>query len=384
MCTAFCILEVKIPAGKGSMVKISNVEVGSINVPLSHPSKFALGLRRETENVITRISTDEGIVGLGEASPFSPFCHETKASMIYLIKEMLSQSLRSYDLCQISEIMEALDSVAVDNRFAKSTIDMSLYDLLGKKLQIPVYALLGGKCKDSIPIAMPISMGKLDEMTQEACKQVEGGVTALKVYVGMDVEEDVDRIKAIREAVGPNVQIKIDVNQRWSPKIAIKTIKRMEKYDLLLVEQPVPKWDLDGLKTVRTSVDTPIAVDESLCSPQDAMEIIKREAADVFNVYATKNGGLYRAKSILNIAEASGVPCLIGSLYELSIGTAAGVHLACSSNIVKYPCDLIGPVLHTHDIVDEPITIKDGHVHVPTSPGLGIGDIDQSVTIHWS
>jgi muconate/chloromuconate cycloisomerase len=354
-------------------VKIVSIETVSDSIPLIRPIKLAFGERRNADHVVARVTTNEGVEGFGEVSPFSPFCSETKETVTHYIRNEFSPIVCSHDPFDLSKILESLDRVSGHNRFAKAAIDVALHDALGAKLRVPVNFLLGGKQKETIPIAKPIHIGSLTDMVEEARESVEEGFKTMKVYVGLDPERDVERVKEVRKAVGSDIAIKVDVNQRWSPKLAIKTINRMERYDLQLVEQPIPAWNLDGLSAVCKSVETPIAVDESLYSPHDAIRIIKKEAADVFNIYVSKSGGLHQAKKIVNIAESAGIPCLVGSLYELGIGTAAGVHLACSSSMVKYACDLIGPTLHEYDIVEHPLEFKDGVIRVPNRPGLGVG-----------
>jgi L-alanine-DL-glutamate epimerase-like enolase superfamily enzyme len=322
---------------------------------------------------------DDGTVGIGEVSPYPSHSHETKESIVYVMKHYLSPLLISAEAFDTNKLLDQVDEAIVGNAFGKACVDIAIHDAVSKGLKVPLYVMLGGKVREKIPLAKAINMDSPEKMAEEAINYVNEGFRTLKLYVGLDPEEDIERIKAVRKEVGEYVEIEIDVNQRWTPKIAINTIRKMERYDLLLVEQPVPRWDLDGLKQVQKSVDVPICVDESLGSPQDALEIIKREAADVFNVYVTKSGGLRKAKSILTIAQSAGIPYLIGSLYELSIGTSAGVHLASSSSTVKYACDLIGPTLRTYDVVNKPLRIEEGYACVPSDPGLGVGDAYESV-----
>jgi L-alanine-DL-glutamate epimerase-like enolase superfamily enzyme len=183
----------------------------------------------------------------------------------------------------------------------------------------------------------------------------------------------------VRDAIGPDVLLRVDANMGWpTPKDAIRHIKAMEPYDIHSVEQPLPPIDIDALKLVRQSVDTPIMVDESVWGPHDAWEILRAEAADILNIYVAESGGLTNASLIFRMAEVAGVPCVIGAMPELGIGTAAAVHLGVAMSNLHDPCDACGVIYHDVDIVRERFVVRDGCIWPLEGPGLGVTlDYDQ-------
>ena len=206
---------------------------------------------------------------------------------------------------------------------------MALHDLIGKALGVPVGALIGGLHKTHVVVAIEIAGGAPDDMARECLAFMEKGVRAFKPKIGADPDGDADRLRAIREAVGPEVSLRADANQGYNTKEAIRLCRLAERagVGLELLEQPVAAWDLDGMAFVRRAVDTPIEADESCYSVQDAMQIVRHEAADVLNIKLGKAGGLYGAKKIAAIAEAAGLRCVLGTAFGLGLEAAAKLQL---------------------------------------------------------
>jgi L-alanine-DL-glutamate epimerase-like enolase superfamily enzyme len=184
-------------------------------------------------------------------------------------------------------------------------------------------------------------------------------------------------VKAVREAVGWDISIRVDPNQAWSVSQAINVIKKMERYELQLVEQPIPAWDLEGLAKVTRAVDTPILIDEGVRTPEDAVKVVIKEAADMINLKIGKIGGIFYSSKINAIAEASDIPCLVGSMLEGSIGTAASAHFAISASNLKFAHDLIGPLFRADDVVRKTLKVEGGYVEVPEKPGIGV-ELDEA------
>ncbi|MFX0204258.1 MAG: mandelate racemase/muconate lactonizing enzyme family protein, partial [Candidatus Hodarchaeota archaeon] len=199
------------------------------------------------------------------------------------------------------------------------------------------------------------------------------GFRQLKMKAGLSPKLDLERVKAVRDAVGYDITLGIDANQAWKPHEAIKVIRKMEKYDLAWIEQPVPRWNIEGLSEVKRAVDTPLMADESLKTLQDAIHLIKRDAVSMFNIKIAKHGGLYNAKKIVAIAEASGVFCMVGMLYEYGIAAAAGFHFAASTKMLPLGNEIIeGPLMIQDDLITKPLKISRGFFEVPKGYGLGI------------
>ena len=209
-------------------------------------------------------------------------------------------------------------------------------------------------------------------MAKDAVKAVKRGFKALKVKVGVNPSEDVERIKRIREAVGSEIQIRIDANQGWKPKEAIDVLKKIEKYNVQFVEQPVKAEDIKGLATVRKNSSIPVMADETVHSPEDALKVIKAEAVDLINIKLMKSGGIWKAMKIAAIAEAAKIPCMVGCMGESNLGITAAVHFAAATKNVQY-ADLDSDLLLKDKLVKRGgAKLKDSKRTLPKKNGLGI------------
>jgi len=260
----------------------------------------------------------------------------------------------------------------------KAAIETALWDIMGKKLDLPVYSLIGGRYNDKLPVAGIINLGSTEQMVVEAKKLLDMGHKTIKIKGGMGMEDDVRNFAAVREAVGPNIKIRIDVEENYRPKTAIKFIRGIEPYDPELVSQPVSRFDLDGLSMVRNAVSTTILADECVFSPEDAMNVVKKNAADMINIKVMKTGGLRKSMKIAHIAELADMPCLVGSMLELGPGTSASAHFMTATRIAgSVACELCGPKKIKDDITRNPLRIENGFLSLSRESGLGF-EIDDT------
>ncbi len=326
---------------------------------------------------VVRIETDTGLVGVGEAQADIGFFGETVEEVGSSVEDYLGPQLLGKDPFEREYLLGLIDYRG--NSCARAGLDMALHDLIGKVLGVPVGTLIGGLHKVRVAVAIEIAGGPPDEMARECLAFMEKGVRAFKPKIGGDPDKDADRLRAIREAVGPEVSLRADANQGYNPKEAIRLCRLAERagVGLELLEQPVPAWDLDGMAFVRRAVDTPIEADESCYSVQDAMQIVRHEAADVLNIKLGKAGGLYGAKKIAAIAEAAGLRCVLGTAFGLGLEVAAKLQLASSTMAVVDAVEFTELGLHPnllaspHDkLLSLPVT--DGTLPVPDGPGLGV------------
>ena len=239
--------------------------------------------------------------------------------------------------------------------------------------------LLGGVCSDRVPVVGYLFIDEPEANARKAKAFVDVGYTELKLKVGRDFGQDHDAIAAIRDAVGPDVKLRIDANMIWSVPAAIKWIRGLEKFDLQYVEQPVPDFDVAGLAQVRRSVSVPIAADEACTDVRSALELVKQDACDVFVVYPSEAGGLTRARQIAAIAEAAGKWCAIGSWAELGPATIANAHLAAATSTFAFASDTHYP-LQSEDVLTQPLDMSDGLLAVPRSPGSA----SSSTALRWT
>jgi muconate cycloisomerase len=220
-------------------------------------------------------------------------------------------------------------------------------------------------------------------MAEFARERVREGHRTIKVKVGNDPARDVEAVRRVREAIGPAIRLRVDANMAWpTAKEAIRLIRAMEPWDLELVEQPLPPRELDAMAEVRRAIGVPLMADESVRTPRDAMEVIRRGAADIVNVYVTEAGGLLNASRIFALCEAAGLPCMIGSMPEFGIGTAAQIHLGVAMTNLGPDSDTCGVLYHAEDLLTRPLRIEGGFAYPPEGPGLGV-EIDMDVVERW-
>lgn len=351
-------------------MKITHITATPIRVPRPQHFTSSLGRSVDSENAIVEIETDEGITGVGEVCSIWDRKGRGQAEDI---NDLLAQALIGHDPFCISQIHTTMNALLHRSYPAKAGIDMALYDIVGKKLNTPVYNLLGGKVREKVLLSHSLSMGEPSQIAEMAASLVKKGYKTLKAKIGRNPKADLETVSAIRNRIGTDITLRVDANMGWAnAKEAVRNIKALEPYQIELVEQPLHYSDLLGLHHVREHVDTPIMADESVWTPTDAMACIRAEAVDVFNVYVAEAGGIYPAAQIFAIAEAARMPCIIGSMPELGIGTAAQAHLAFAMNNLGYASDVNGFIYHADDIINETFQITDGYLSPPSGSGLGV------------
>ncbi|MEW6227732.1 MAG: enolase C-terminal domain-like protein [Bacillota bacterium] len=356
-------------------MRIAAVRAIPVDIPYHKPFVIAGGPSTVATHVIVKITSDDGTVGIGEAAPMTSYSEETQADIIHAVERFLGPAVVGRDPLDLELIHELMERHLPGHHFAKAAVDLACYDLAGKTLGVPVYKLLGGLYRTKIPLAWAVGMDGIDAMVAEAVEFAGRGFETIKVKIGNDPRKDLEVVAAIRDAIGPKVGLRVDANQGYTPTVAIQVLRRMEKYDLQLIEQPVPRWDLDGMARVAAALDTPIMADESMFGPNDAINLIRFHACDIINIKIMKPGGLYNSKKVAAIAEAADIPCLVGSMIETGVGTAAGVHFAASTRNIAYPCELIGPMMLKDDVIKEDIYSANyvrGYLEAPGGPGLGV------------
>ena len=357
-------------------MKITDVRLGTLSVPLRVPFKTALRSVSSVEDVIVEIITDTGAVGYGEAPPTGVITGDTTGAIIGAIRDHIAKTIIGRDVDDFEDVLRAVQNCVLHNTSAKAAVDMALWDLYGQLYRIPVYKLLGGARKH-IVTDITISVNAPDEMARDAADAIRRGYDCLKVKVGANPTLDVERLQAIRRTVGDKVAIRIDANQAWQPKEAVRLLNQMQDKGLAIefVEQPVKAHDIEGLKYVTERSYVPVLADESVFSPEDAVRIMQLRAADFVNIKLMKCGGLYQALRIVSAAEIYGVECMIGCMLEAKISVNAAVHLACARQIIT-KIDLDGPVLCSEDPILGGAVFEEQKITVSDEPGLGIHGIE--------
>lgn len=357
-------------------MKIKSVDLRHISIPLKKPFKTALRTVETAENTVVIITGDDGTTGYGEAPPTAAITGDTNETIVAAVTEKIGPALVGCDIENIDEIMYRINHALEGNTSPKAACDMAVYDLIGKHYQIPLYKYLGGY-RNQLETDLTVSINEPGEMREDALVAVRQGFNALKLKVGIDSDLDIKRVKAIREAVGNGINIRLDANQGWEPDEAIDVIRTFEALNLGIefVEQPVKGKDVEGMKKVRDNVNTPIMADESMFSPQDAIRLLHMQAVDLINIKLMKCGGIYNALKIVGIAETYGVECMLGCMIESKVSLAAAAHLAAAKkNITRV--DLDAAILLREDPVTGGFEKNIPYFTVSDLPGLGITRID--------
>jgi muconate cycloisomerase len=371
-------------------MKITTIETIPIRLPTRRAHQWASLTTPIGVYVIVKLNTDEGLIGLGEAPVLKDwggdhmkYYGETPKTTVHIVNDILAPILAGQEPCQIGLLHSLMDKAIKGYPYCKAAIDMALYDVVGKALGVPAYRLLGGCYRKRITVAHSIGLMEIEKAVEEALQVRDEGIKAIKLKGGIEPKRDVELVKRIRQAVGPEIQISVDANQGYpAPKVAIQTVKAMEEYNIRYIEQPVE--GIDAMAEVARQVGTPVMADESAWTPQDVLEIFKKKAAEIISLYTTKPGGLFKAKKVAAVAEAAGLECNVNGSMETGVGNAANLHLAASTAVASLACVIpvstplgkgrkgIAGIYYQDDIVTEAFDYVDGEIVVSSKPGLGI------------
>lgn len=359
-------------------MKITQVEAIPLRMPLAHPYELAIGTRHEAFIVVVAVRTDEGIVGYGDTSSVDgiPIAAETQRSIVSIVRDHLGPLLIGENPVEVPKLMDKLDESIYGNNYAKAAVDSALYDCAGQALGLPVYVLLGGRRRDEILLSAGVGARDPATAVKTAEAALAAGYRSLKVKVGFGRQRDIENLKAIRELAGPDIPMRIDVNMGWSFVTAVQTIRRMEVCDLQLVEQPLKRYDYQGMAALAAAVDVPIAADEMVWSPEDTQNVVRFKAAEMVNMKVMKLGGLCQAMRATHILDAADLQYWVGTMGETGIGVAANIHF--SAAVKSLPVANEGarpaPYFLGDDLIAKPFEVRNGCVAVDqvARPGLGI------------
>jgi muconate cycloisomerase len=341
----------------------------------------SLGEHSVGNYVLVRVADEAGRVGLGEASVTSVWSGETQAGAVALVRDVLAPLVVGADPFDSDWVSRRLERAAFGNSFARAALEMALLDLQGKILNVPVYKLLGGRAAppagDDPGVRLKFVVGAVEPAlaAERARRMVEHGWGAIKVKVGRDPPADVERLLAVRDAVGADVFLSVDANGGYTVHEALWVAHRLEKLGVALFEQPTRRGDHEAMDRVRGRCGLPVMADESVFTPQDALAVIRAGAADVLSLYPGKHGGVRATLAVAQLAEAAGVPCTIGSNLEREVATAAMAHAAVAAGNIqceKFPGDLIGPLYFERPLTAAPLRYAADRLFVPEGPGLGV------------
>jgi muconate cycloisomerase len=367
-------------------MKIAHINVFAIRAPRKEPVRAGTGKNPVTasEFGIVRIEADNGCAGLGEISITSP---QIGFSLCHAARKLLAPALTGLDPLALPQVLRVIDDTLkgeLSAPYLRAAFEMALLDLAGRHYNLPVYQLLGGKARDAVPLAWGIYQKSPEEMAEDAAAGIAAGFHAIKLKVGRRLADDVAAVRAVAQAIGNDVPLRLDANMAWrSVPEAAKAIRALAaEATIAWIEQPLGRANLAGMRLLRQQSAVPIMADESLQTLRDAYDVAQAEAADVFNVYVGEAGGLTAAAHIFAFASALDIPCIIGSQAELGIGTAAAAHLGVAVADLPYPCETFGPLRYERDIVSPGPRIENGTLYPPDGPGLGV-QLDWNTLDDW-
>ncbi len=346
-------------------MQIKKVEVIPFAVPIRSFADAYTGFTTSNA-VLVKIYSEDGTIGYGEACAWEPeFYGETLESVTSTIEKYIAPKIIGQNPFNINRIMAIIDANLAKVTCAKEGIDLALHDLAGKILNVPVHTLLGGCFREEIAIASEIGIDTPEAMAKQALDVLDLGIKVIKIKGSTEMGLDVKRIKTVREAVGSEIELRLDPNAAWTTTGTIKVMKKIESCNLQLLEQPVPSWDLKGMAHIRNKIGIPLMADESIWTPQDVIKVAEYGAADIINIKIAKSCGLALAKKIEAVSESLGLPCIVGTEIEPGFSLIAKLHLAASMKIHPLASEFTELSLLKTNILKHEINIEDGCVKVP-------------------
>ena len=356
-------------------MKIERVEVFGVAVPLVGEYKNAYLSKTVQKSAIVRITAGGGIAGLGNIDPTPGYSKEQTPEHLEVLRGKLAPLLIGMDATNVHAVLAKIEPAVKGFLDSKAAIEMACVDLAARIANLPVHAYLGGAVKELLLFNAWIGILPPDEAAKETLGWKNKGFRSAKIKVGGNIEADRDRVKAVREAVGPDFQLRIDANAGYDADTSIKLARMVAPFKLQLFEQPVPDHDIPGMARVRkeaNAVGVPIMADESVLDHASLIRIIRADAADIVKVKVMKQGGFLNTRRMIATAEAAGIRCVVGHGFGLGINTMAEIMLAATSSNVIDGLECVGPLKTADDIVTHKLDLSSGRLALPGGPGLGV------------
>ncbi|MFZ2175811.1 MAG: muconate/chloromuconate family cycloisomerase [Rhodococcus sp. (in: high G+C Gram-positive bacteria)] len=368
-------------------LSIVSIETTILDVPLVRPHKFATTSMTAQPLLLVAVRTDGGITGYGEGVvPGGPWWGgESVETMQAIIDRYIAPLLLGRSVDDITGILQDIERIVANARFAKAAVDVALHDAWARSLGVPVHTLLGGAFRDSVDVTWALGAAPAEEIIEEALGKLDAEMNySFKLKMGaLDPEVDTQRVVQIARALEGKAGVRIDVNARWDRLTALKYVPRLVEGGVELIEQPTPADQIEVLAELNRLVPVPVMADESVQTPHDALEVARRGAADVIALKTTKCGGLKRSREVVAIAKAAGIACHGATSIEGPIGTAASIHFACAEPGINFGTELFGPLLFSEELLQKPLKYGQGKVYLPEGPGLGV-ELNMDAVKAWT
>ena len=352
-------------------MKIKDIKVWSADLGNTKPYTIAFKTIDEVRNAFVEITLDNNITGIGSGNPSEYVVGETLDQCLEALQERNLDFLIGRDIRHFNQLTYEVWQKLPDDPSARAALDIALHDAFTKYLDVPLVKFLGQKIK-KLPTSNTIGIKNVEETLKEAADYIKRGFKVIKVKLGKDLEEDVERIMKLREKFSNTVVIRVDANQGYSVEQTIQFYGRTYDLDIELIEQPLPAKAISEMKGLPKEVRQVLAADESLITPADAIELLKPpKAAAIFNIKLMKCGGVSQGLKIADIALHEGIDLFWGCNDESIISITAALHAAFACSNTKY-IDLDGSLDLARDVVKGGFILKDGYMSCSDKPGIGV------------
>jgi L-alanine-DL-glutamate epimerase-like enolase superfamily enzyme len=359
---------------------IAKVEVFGVEIPLvGEGFRNAYTTKKAQKSAVVRITAVDGSVGLGNIDPSPGYSVETIEESLAALRGKLSAVVMGLDAGNPHRVIAAMDASLPSYLDAKAAIEMACGDLTSRRLGVAVHQYLGGAVRERVRFNAWLGILSPDEAAREARQWYERGFRSAKIKVGGNVAADRDRVKAVREAVGPDMRLRADANAGYSVDDGIRLGKLLEPFDMQLLEQPVAADDLAGMAKVRRAIGIPVMADESITDHASLIDVIRADCADIVKLKVMKQGGFLRCRRMVETATAAGLRVVIGHGFGLGINTVAEIMLAATSDGVIEGLECVGPLKTADDIVVAKLDLGSGELALPQGPGLGVALDDAKI-----
>lgn len=342
----------------------AQAEVRRLDVPLRSPFKIAYETITHARNVLVRATFDD-TTGYGEGAPVPAITGETQDDVLADVRGW-TESLPSRD-----QVKDAGRYDAVSTAAGRAAAEGAVLDAAARVAEAPLCTFLRDASVADVPTSVTLPLVDEDELEPLVRRYKADGFRIFKVKAGLGVDEDLERIRRIRDLVGSSAELRVDPNQGWDREAAERALPGLRDVGVAFLEQPLARDDLEGHAALRVREEVPIMLDESIFSPDDARRAIRAEAADILNIKLAKCGGILPGLEIADLAADAGLVCMVGCMLETRVSIAQAAHLVLAHDAIQY-ADLDGATFLASDPVDGGPYLEDGVVHVSGTPGLGI------------
>lgn len=365
-----------VPADLMRDLAIVSIESTIADVPTVRKHKLSSLSVTAQSYVVVVLRLANGVQGIGEAATLGGplWAEESVESIKATIDTYLAPALIGASADRFVAARTRMDAAAKRNNAAKGAIESALFDAVGKTLGVPAVRLLGGAVRDSVPVLWTLASGDPAQEIEEAERKLAARLhDTFKIKIGaQSPDADMTRMRKLATALNGRARLIIDANQAWDETTALRCLPVLADLGVVLVEQPLPAWNIQGMARLRTRATVPLMADEGVFTTHDMLDVVRAGAADVVSLKIVKHGGLLATRDVAAVAQAAGMGLYGGCLLESSIGAAAHLQVFAGLRTLEWGCEHFGPQILTDDLVTEPLRFADFRIHLPTGPGLGV------------